>query len=256
MPQIVDNLGTPPIMKDEGGAGRLCTTTNAFAPRWTCRKAPAGLFLRMCNEPTIKRTVAFFDGQNLFHQAKEAFGYDYPNYSPLALASRICAIKGFNLQEIRFYTGIPTLTDDPFWNRFWSAKLLAMSRMGICTFSRALRYRAREVKLRDGIELSTVLGEEKGIDVRIALDVVRMVRTKVLDVVLLFSQDQDFSELADEVKTMSQEQGRWVKIASAFPISRSTKNRRGINHTDWIEIDRAMYDACLDTRDYRPKRSR
>jgi hypothetical protein len=28
---------------------------------------------------------------------------------------------------------------------------------------------------------------------------------------------------------------------------------RGINGTDWIKIDRATYDACLDARDYRPK---
>jgi len=38
-------------------------------------------------EPAVKRTVAFFDGQNLYHHARAAFGYSYPNYSPLALAS-------------------------------------------------------------------------------------------------------------------------------------------------------------------------
>jgi hypothetical protein len=31
-------------------------------------------------EPSIKRAVAFFDGQNLFHAAKQAFGYRSPNY--------------------------------------------------------------------------------------------------------------------------------------------------------------------------------
>jgi uncharacterized LabA/DUF88 family protein len=152
----------------------------------------------MCNEPAVKRTVAFFDGQNLFHHAREAFGYDYPSYSPLSLASQICKAEGFNLLAIHFYTGIPSQTDDPFWNSFWAAKLLAMSRAGIKTFSRSLRYRKKRVKIREGIELSTLVGEEKGIDVRIALDVIRMVRKNDLDVVLLFSQDQDFSEVADE----------------------------------------------------------
>ena len=28
---------------------------------------------------------------------------------------------------------------------------------------------------------------------------------------------------------------------------------RGINGTDWIRIDRATYDACIDPNDYRPK---
>jgi hypothetical protein len=30
-------------------------------------------------EPPIKRVTAFVDGQNLFHAAREAFGYSYPN---------------------------------------------------------------------------------------------------------------------------------------------------------------------------------
>ena len=142
--------------------------------------------------PSIKRTVAFFDGQNLFHHAREAFGYHYPNYSPLALASRVCAQEGFNLHEIRFYTGVPSASDNPFWHKFWSAKLLAMSRAGITTFRRTLRYRERTIKISDGIEYSTVIGEEKGIDVRIAIDVMHMVRKGQLDVALLFSRDQDF----------------------------------------------------------------
>jgi hypothetical protein len=32
-------------------------------------------------------------------------------------------------------------------------------------------------------------------------------------------------------------------------------NRRGINHTDWCPKDKTTYDACVDTRDYRPKPS-
>jgi hypothetical protein len=31
-------------------------------------------------EPPVKRAFVFIDGQNLFHAAKEAFGYSYPNY--------------------------------------------------------------------------------------------------------------------------------------------------------------------------------
>ena len=42
------------------------------------------------SEPTVKRTVVFIDGQNLFHAAREAFGYTYPNYNVHALARRLC----------------------------------------------------------------------------------------------------------------------------------------------------------------------
>jgi hypothetical protein len=73
------------------------------------------------------------------------------------------------------------------------------------------------------------------------------------DVALIFSQDQDLSEVAQEIRTISQEQDRWIKVACAFPSSPTTLNRRGIEKTDWILIDRATYDSCLDKRDYRPK---
>lgn len=71
------------------------------------------------------------------------------------------------------------------------------------------------------------------------------------DVALIFSQDQDLSEAADEVRKISVSQNRWIKVASAFPVSPIVGNSRGINKTDWIRIDRATYDACLDPNDYR-----
>jgi hypothetical protein len=80
----------------------------------------------------------------------------------------------------------------------------------------------------------------------------RAVRQNLADVVLIFSQDQDFSEVADEVRSVAREQDRWIKIASAFPVSPTAPNNRGINKTDWIRIDRTLYDACIDRRDYRP----
>jgi uncharacterized LabA/DUF88 family protein len=210
----------------------------------------------MVAEPTIKRTVAFFDGQNLFHAAREAFGYNYPNYEPQRLASHVCSARSWNLHNTYFYTGVPEITDDANWNRFWAAKLLAMSRSGVQVFSRSLRYRNRAIFLPDGASRSVMVGEEKGIDVRIALDVVRMAHKGEFDVALIFSQDQDLSEVAAEIRIIAQEQARWIKIASAFPLSPTSRNRRGINRTDWIPIDRATYEACLDPRDYRPKQPR
>jgi len=44
------------------------------------------------------------------------------------------------------------------------------------------------------------------------------------------------------------------KRAAVFAISPTSENRRGINATEWIKIDRATYDACLDPNDYRPKK--
>jgi len=136
-------------------------------------------------EPSPKRAIAFFDGQNLFHAARAAFGYSHPSFDPRSLAEAVC--RG------------------------------------------------------------------QGVDVRLALDVVRLTHRRAYDVGLISSQDQDLSEAAEEVRVIAREQARWVKLASAFPSSPTARNTRGINKTDWIRVDRATYCACLDPRDYRPK---
>jgi uncharacterized LabA/DUF88 family protein len=205
-------------------------------------------------EPPAKRAVAFIDGQNLFHATKKAFGHQFPNYDPEALAERVTGARGWTLSQILFYTGIPDRTDNAFWNHFWTAKLAVMGTRGVRTFSRPLRYRNQTVPLPGGGSTTILVAEEKGIDVRIALDVVRMARENAYDVALIFSQDQDLSEAADEVKAISVQQGLWIKVACAFPFSPTVENRRGINGTEWIKIDRATYDACLDPNDYRPKK--
>lgn len=204
-------------------------------------------------EPSVKRAVAFIDGQNLHHSVRESFGYTYPNYDVRALSRTICQRMGWDLMQVRFYTGVPSKNDDPYWNYFWSHKLAMLGRQGVYAYSRPLRYRHKHVTLPDGSEHAFLAGEEKGIDVRIALDVIRMAHRREYDVALIFSQDQDLSEVADEIRTIAQEQDRWIKIASAFPDSPTTRNRRGVNKTDWIRIERTTYDACLDRRDYRPK---
>ncbi len=144
-----------------------------------------------------------------------------------------------------------------FWgrNHFWTAKLAVMGTRGIQTFSRALRYRNQTVRLPNGSVTTILVGQEKGIDIRIALDVVRLARENRYDVALIFSQDQDLSEVAEEVRAISIQQARWIKVACAFPVSPTAGNRRGINGTEWITITRATYDACLDPNDYRPKKS-
>lgn len=208
----------------------------------------------MVKEPSEKRAAVFIDGQNLFYAVKKAFGYSYPNYDPKALAELICQRRSWTLTKIFFYTGIPNSYDDPFWNHFWTAKLAVMGTRGIRTFSRSLRYRNQTIILPDGKSTTVLIGQEKGIDIRIALDIVRLARENEYDVALIFSQDQDLSEAVDEVKTIALQQKRWIKVACAFPHSPTSENHRGINGTDWFKIERPFYDLCLDPNDYRLKK--
>ena len=203
--------------------------------------------------PPFPRAVAFIDGQNLFYAAKEAFGYTYPNYDPLKLARAVCNGQGWQLEQVRFYTGVPALQDDARWHKFWQAKLAQMGRRDVRTYSRPLRYQNKTLRLPDGGQHTYLAGHEKGIDVRIALDVVGLAVENSYDVALIFSQDQDLSEIADEIRRISRVNQRWLKVASAFPVSPAAGNTRGINKTDWIRIDRDTYDRCLDHRDYRAR---
>lgn len=204
------------------------------SPR-VAERPPSGF----CFSPV--RAVAFVDGMNLFNAAKTAFGYHYPNFDPMALAEAICALRGWHLEQTRFYTGLPREERDPGRHRFWVAKLAAMSRQGVATFHRLLRYDVDPPHR----------GHEKGIDVRIALDLVRLAHEGAYDAALVFSQDQDLSEAVLDVYAIAKKQCRHVTIASVYPPN----GKRGINRTLHIEIARATYDACIDPHDYRPAAS-
>ncbi|MFO0932921.1 MAG: NYN domain-containing protein [Planctomycetota bacterium] len=203
-------------------------------------------------EPNVKRARVFVDGQNLFHHARELFGYTHPNYDVLKLAGQVTQKHGWRLDGVHFYTGVPEKADNAFWHVFWAKKLAAMGTQGIKIFARPLRYRMETVRLKNGGSVTAEVGREKGVDVRIAIDILRHVIEDTCDVVVVFSQDQDLSEVAKEIRVLSRLLGRWVKIASAFPFDKRALSLRGINDTDWIKITRAEYDQCLDPRDYRP----
>lgn len=88
---------------------------------------------------------------------------------------------------------------------------------------------------------------EKGIDVRIAIDIIKDVLHDKLKAIVIFSQDQDLSEITQEIRHLSK---RKITIYSAFPFSDSSSNKRGINGSKWIQISKDDYDQCIDYRDY------
>ena len=176
------------------------------------------------------RAIAFFDGQNLFAAARDAFGFTTPSYGVPRLAQAIALARGWDLIETRFYTGLPNRQASPRLHHHWTLRLRRMRADGVVVTARPLRRRRRRARLDDGAAVEFTVLEEKGIDVRIALDVVHAV-------------------LADEVRAIAREQQRWIRIASAYPVGPGTRNARGVERTDWIPIDRATYEACLETRE-------
>ncbi len=206
-------------------------------------------------EPPKKKALVLFDGQNLFNAVKDCFGYHYPNYDPLALAKIVTQSQGWQLAATRFYTGVPHPKDDEAKAYFWENKLNSLQSQKVFIYKGNVRYHINNVLLNDGSKQRIRTGYEKGVDVRIALDALSLTRKENFDVVLFFSQDQDLSEAAVEIRSLAKEQNRWIKVASAFPFN-PAKRTIGINKTDWIKIDKATYDACIDPKDYRSKKFR
>lgn len=204
-------------------------------------------------QPPPLYAMAFIDGQNLYRHAKEAFGYHFPNYDPAALHQAICAARGWKPTLVRFYTGVPDQLHDKPGALRWSNHILAMKRKGIHVTTRTLRYREKEAYDENGDLQKIVTAQEKGIDLRIALDVVSCSLTKQFDVGIIFSQDQDLNEIVSEIEKISKQQNRNIKLVSAFPVSDTATSKRGIYKTDWFRMNKDFYDVCLDSSDYRPK---
>jgi hypothetical protein len=126
-----------------------------------------------------------------------------------------------------------------------------MKRVGVHVTTRSIRYRKQATVGPDGKEEIITTPQEKGIDVRLALDLVSLARKKQFDIAIIFSQDQDLQEVVQEIDEISKEQSRWIRITCAFPVGPNASSTRGIDKTDWFRMDQQFYDQCLDARDYR-----
>lgn len=123
------------------GRSEGCIVDAHLPPARYAARPRAGLFFppiggySVPSEPVDKRAVAFFDGQNLFHAARIAFGYTWLNYDPKALAAAVCGSRNWRLTQTRFYTGVPDAGDDPFWSHFWTHKLAMLGRQSVHVYS-------------------------------------------------------------------------------------------------------------------------
>ena len=81
-----------------------------------------------------KRVISFIDGQNLYHSARQAFGYTYPNFDPVRLTQLVAAAAAWNVVGIRFYTGVPDQNENRPWYEFWTVRRNGDSGCG-CVYS-------------------------------------------------------------------------------------------------------------------------
>lgn len=205
---------------------------------------------RMAGELEIRRAVTFIDGQNLYHAARKCFDRPIPDYDVVALSEAVCAIKGWHLVQVRFYTGIHRKEKNQYWHEFWAVKLNVLRRgSNVHVFSQYLSYHD-QATIVAGREVKRPVAVEKGIDLRLGLDAVRLAREQAYDEAIIFSQDADLAEVAKEIRQIAREQSRFIGVSSAFPENAELRHENGIPRTSWIPIDHDIYANCLDRRDY------
>lgn len=198
------------------------------------------------------RTIVLIDGQNLYHLARGAWAadsraapspYSWPSYDVLKLAQALVGrTPGRILTEIRFYTGVPNPTagkTQKFWHAFWSNKLRGMRNHGIFV------YRGR---INAG-------GQEKGVDVSLALDLIKATYEERFECAIIVSRDTDFGPAVRMSKEIAKMQDRRLTFESSYPIGSGRSSRRGIPGTLWVPILKSTYDSCLDLTDFRPSNS-
>jgi len=176
-----------------------------------------------------KRAIVFIDGNNLYHTLKDIdmkpFDLDFLKFSDF-----ICAHFDVDRIHIMYYNSIPRMDDPAFFKnkKFFDG----LEKQGIEIKTRKLQYKSSlEIKktvleLIDEMKLckkcnsivlenlfkwiGNVIKKEKGIDVMIAVDVIRKTLGKECDYCIVVSGD------ADLIEAMKFAEIKGGKILSAF----------------------------------------
>ncbi|MYA59447.1 MAG: NYN domain-containing protein [Chloroflexi bacterium] len=185
------------------------------------------------------RAVALFDGMNMYHHAKNAFGDRDGRYDPVKLAGAIANSQKCELVQTRFYVGVPTAARHRRIHDYWRARLSAMQQRGVFVFRGSVNYSGNR-------------GQEKGVDIRIALDSIQLILDRTCDTIIIFSTDQDFRQIKPTALNVARRLGTSVRIKSAFPETDVYKVR-GIDGTDWIPFGLQTYKQSIDHQNYWPR---
>lgn len=208
----------------------------------------------MPSQPPLLRVHTFIDGQNLFHAARRQLGYNQANYDPLKLSQAVTALyPNRTLVQVHFYTGVHKVEVQADLHHFWTNKLQAMRRAGVKVSYRSLKYSDQEFVNEQGKRYTFKVPREKGIDLRLGLDLVRLARKNEYDLAIIFSQDTDLREAVQEVFDLRKELNRWISLECAYPQGIEDL-QYGIPGIRQIRFDKALYDACIDpdTKTYWP----
>jgi uncharacterized LabA/DUF88 family protein len=202
---------------------------------------------------TPLQTIVLIDAQNVYLTARESFGWEDEssrrgNFMPLALGELLTQGPERELKQVRVYTGLPSKERDDQGYRAARKRFDTWRNEGhgkVVSRERNLRYRPGEKP------------REKGVDVLLAIELVRLAGAKQFDLAVVMSCDNDLVPALElvcdvlgsqAVESVSLRAERGYHQVPALGVS-VTEKRKQISRR---LIDRAEYEGIEDLRSYNP----
>lgn len=191
--------------------------------------------------PVPTRVMVFVDAQNLYHRCRDHFGHPWihPRSLADALVAEDRAKQGDThvLAGVRYYTGIHDANRNPRGHSLMARRLSAYEAAGVRVLGIPLRYDSKG------------RAREKGVDVRLALDLFRLGSKGLYDVAIIVSEDSDLDPAAHDVYSLRDAE-RWIAVENALPWSPNS-------HTHWLPtvrrrraITQELFDRIRDRSRY------
>jgi uncharacterized LabA/DUF88 family protein len=206
----------------------------------------------------MTRVKVFIDYQNVYHSARRSFGLwnDHPiagHVRPLRLGVLLKQLGDTHdpnreLIEVRVYRGEPTNKSHPTLQAAFQRQVAGWRTRepSLVTTTRPLRYNATR-RDSSGRAVEWDAGEEKGIDVLIALDMALGAERDEYDVAILCSGDTDLVPAIDSVI----ESGKWVENAVWQPDNGYGRPLRSTKANIWRHfLGSTQYGWVHDPTDY------
>lgn len=209
----------------------------------------------------VKKAVIFIDANNWYHNVKHFIKPGRVDI--LKLSNLIAKKRKLKIVEIRWYASMPSIKDNELIYKIQRAFLGSLEKQGIKVITRKLqRLSNKELKKKrqefieswdlcktckpivkeSFLDIADNTQKEKGIDVWIAIDMVKEAVQNNLDVAILISGDADFVPAFDLIKNIKK-----GVLSCSVPSGYSNELRQKFPH---LILTKEDLKKCL--KDYNP----
>lgn len=205
---------------------------------------------------TPDKLIVFVDYQNTYMAAREAFFDDAVDHHtcgqihPLKLGELLAERSNQTrtdgrrtvLHQVRLYCGMPDSEKDPKGNSARLRQVQIWGRMpGVQVLHRPLRYPG-----------GSLPPQEKGVDVQLAVDVIRMALQGEYQLGVIFSRDTDLRPVLETMLDLKSHINVTCTVAAWQPDTGRRHSLQVPNHRVWCYyLTRRDFNSVADKRDYR-----